>query len=152
MLRQFYKSVVQLEVISTRPIYYTHLSELEEFITSGDGSGLITDIVQNKVISEEEAGQYLLKHKSPPDFFDPIIATIKSDDSLNKTLTVSKHGDSVAFGADFECDIHDEPGDVAFDLVCDIQQQLKPHNLYIDEWSSDNDSIWGVIRGDSSKA
>ena len=53
--------------------------------------------------------------------------------------------DKVFFLARFECYEQDEPHDVAWSLLYDLNELLRPNGLWIIDSGSDNDSLWGEI-------
>jgi len=38
-----------------------------------------------------------------------------------------------------------EPGEVAWDLICDINDSIKSLGIRLDDTDSDNDTLWGYI-------
>lgn len=67
--RDFYKTVITIEVLSEDPLDSNmSLSDLDYFITDGDGSGLIKPWKRKK-INGKQAAKELMKQGSDPSFF-----------------------------------------------------------------------------------
>lgn len=64
--------------------------------------------------------------------------------SVCPDLDLFIEGERVSFSYGFNSG-EDEPGDMAFDLACDIRDRLKAAGLTLSDWDADNDTIWGYI-------
>lgn len=68
--RKFYRSVYQVEVLSEEPLSEDlNLAEIFEEITTGDCSGIVTDLVSNYEIDGVTCAKLLKKQGSCPSFF-----------------------------------------------------------------------------------
>ena len=66
--RAFYRTVVQIEVLSEHPIDFENLRELIYMVTEGDCSGNY-DITEHEIVDGKRMAQLLLGHGSDPSFF-----------------------------------------------------------------------------------
>lgn len=67
--RKFYKTVIQVEVLSEEPLEYDTLEDIHEAITTGDCSGIHT-VADHKEINGAECAELLKMHNSEPAFFN----------------------------------------------------------------------------------
>lgn len=67
--RKFYKTVIQVEVLSEEPYKYESLSDVSFDICEGNCSGTVNSIEENIVLSSKEAAKELKKQGSDPEFF-----------------------------------------------------------------------------------
>ncbi len=81
--RKFYRSVIEIEVLSEEPRVFETLDDLEHEIVYGDCSGLIVDKILNQVIDAKTCARRLLAQGSAPEFFN-------LDEAGNETSLFSK--------------------------------------------------------------
>ena len=67
--RKFYKTIIQLEVLSEYPIEDKTLGDINYEIDEGDCSGLYTTLVQDEICDGKEMAELLIKQGSEPEFF-----------------------------------------------------------------------------------
>lgn len=68
--RKFYRSVIQIEVLSEEPLPDPmSLADIQYEITEGHCSGQLTRVVDNEVKTGPEMAQLLLNQASGPEFF-----------------------------------------------------------------------------------
>jgi len=67
--RKFYRTVVQVEVLSESSIQTAELDALHHMITEGDCSGHLTTVVQEE-LNGKQAADALVKQASDPSFFN----------------------------------------------------------------------------------
>lgn len=87
--RKFYKSIIQVEVISEEPMHFDNLSDVVEEISVGDSSGMYNTVVQNETIDAATVIHRIAAHDTDPGFFslddhgndaDPRVAYDEYDD------------------------------------------------------------------------
>jgi hypothetical protein len=66
--RKFYKTIIQVEVLSEDPFTYNSLSDIDDSISFGDCSGTYITI-KEKRISGKLAAKSLIAQGSDPEFF-----------------------------------------------------------------------------------
>ena len=66
--RKFYKTVIQVEVLSEDPFEWEDLSDVCYAITEGDCSGKVEEIAR-KEINGKECARRLIQQESDPGFF-----------------------------------------------------------------------------------
>lgn len=67
--RIFYKTVINVEILSEDPFEWDDLNDVHYAITNGDCSGLVEESYRT-VLSSQEAAKELIRHSSDPNFFD----------------------------------------------------------------------------------
>jgi hypothetical protein len=67
--RKFYRTVLQLVILSEEPYEETDLTRIAEDITDGPCSGLLTDISRNEVTPAKHMVVFLKEQGSDPEFF-----------------------------------------------------------------------------------
>lgn len=69
--RKFYRSVVQIEILSEEPFDYASVSDIDLAISSCDHccDGLVTDLVVNEEVDGVRMAELLIEHESDPEFF-----------------------------------------------------------------------------------
>ena len=67
--RKFYKTVIQITVLSEEPFEYENLSQVDYAITDGGCSGDYKTVTA-KIINGKEAAKELLRQGSDTDFFE----------------------------------------------------------------------------------
>lgn len=67
--RKFYRSVIQVEVLSEEPVDFDDLTEVDYQITEGDCSGFVTDVVTNEEVDGVRMAKLLEEQGSDPGFF-----------------------------------------------------------------------------------
>ena len=69
MKRKFYKTVLQVEILSETPVNFDNLADVAYAITEGDCCGTVKDILNNKEISAKKCAEQLFAFGSEPGFF-----------------------------------------------------------------------------------
>jgi hypothetical protein len=67
--RKFYRSVIQVEVLSEEPVYFDNLTDVHHAITNGACSGSVNDLIQNEVVDGPRMAALLMEQASDPGFF-----------------------------------------------------------------------------------
>lgn len=67
--RKFYRTVVQIEILSEDPYVYKDLLDVHDDITDGECSGLVTDVVLNEECNGARMAELLTAQSSDPEFF-----------------------------------------------------------------------------------
>jgi len=67
--RKFYRTVIQIEILSEEPYEGDDLENILYDITDGDCSGQISDVVRNEVKNGKEMAGLLIAQGSDPEFF-----------------------------------------------------------------------------------
>jgi len=67
--RKFYKTILQVEILSEEPVQTVDLESIHHQITEGDWSGN-TEIVSQTTLNGKEAAEALLNQASDPKFFN----------------------------------------------------------------------------------
>jgi len=70
-MKKFYKTIIQVEVLSEEPFQWNNLSDVNDAITDGNCSGKVTEI-SSKTLNAEEVREALTEHRTDPDFFDTV--------------------------------------------------------------------------------
>ena len=68
--RKFYRTVVQIEILSDEPYEGDDLDTIHYDITEGDCSGKLGDVVSNEEVDGPTMAKLLLSQDSDPGFFD----------------------------------------------------------------------------------
>lgn len=63
----YYRTVVQIEILSKDPYEYTNLRNLEYDVTQGDCSG-VTKVISSEEVDRESMANLLLSQGSDPSF------------------------------------------------------------------------------------
>jgi len=66
--RKFYRTVIQVEVLSEEPYEFNGLEQLAQDVTSGDCSGKDTTIIDNQSVTAPEMAKMLRAQGSDPGF------------------------------------------------------------------------------------
>lgn len=67
--RKFYKTVIQVKVLSEQPYEYENLSQVASDISDGDCSGEIENTITNEKLNGKQAATVLQEQGSDPEFF-----------------------------------------------------------------------------------
>jgi len=67
--RMFYRTVIQVEVLSEEPFSFDNLNSIHEAITDGDCSGLVTTVIDNENVDGPKMAKLLEEQGSDPSFF-----------------------------------------------------------------------------------
>jgi len=67
--QKFYRTVIQIEILSEEPYKTENILNISHDITEGHYSGSLTDIVRNEEKSGKEMADLLLAQHSDPGFF-----------------------------------------------------------------------------------
>lgn len=67
--RKFYRTVIQVEILSEEPYEGDDLETIKYDITEGHCSGILKDEVRNEVKNGKEMARLLLDQGSDPEFF-----------------------------------------------------------------------------------
>lgn len=67
--RKFYKTVIQVEVLSEEPFEFEDLEEVRYEIKYGECSGKIDTIVSNEELDGPTTAKALIAHASEPEYF-----------------------------------------------------------------------------------
>ena len=67
--RKFYRTVVEIEILSEEPIAFESLGEINHAITEGDCSGSWNPLSSNEVVDGKTIVKLLKKQGSDPGFF-----------------------------------------------------------------------------------
>ena len=65
---KFYRTVIQVEILSEEPYHETALNKIHHDITLGPCSGLI-DVIKAEEITPEKMAECLIRQGSNPEFF-----------------------------------------------------------------------------------
>jgi hypothetical protein len=68
--RKFYRTVIQIEILSEDPYETNDLNTIEYDITEGRCSGNAKDIIRNEVKNGKEMADLLTAQGSAPEFFN----------------------------------------------------------------------------------
>ena len=66
--RKFYKTLIQVEVLSEKPLEWDTLGDVNYAITQGECSGKVTE-VSSETLTGKQAADALIEHGSDPGFF-----------------------------------------------------------------------------------
>lgn len=66
--RIFYKTILQIEILSEEPFHNENLNEIHDAITQGDCSGIVNEI-SHETLTEKETALALTAQGSEPGFF-----------------------------------------------------------------------------------
>lgn len=67
--RKFFRQVIQVEVLSEDvPLEWDNLRDIHDAITTGDSSGIMTE-VENEIVDGPTMAKLLVKQGSDPGFF-----------------------------------------------------------------------------------
>lgn len=67
--RKFYRSVIQIEILSETPFLWNSLEDVKISIERGECSGEIRQIIENQKINAQETAKLLIQQGSDPEFF-----------------------------------------------------------------------------------
>ena len=67
--RKFYRTVIQIEVLSEEPYSSTDLEKINSDITEGHQSGLVTLVVDSEELDSKICAEKLQAQGSDPEFF-----------------------------------------------------------------------------------
>ena len=67
--RKFYRTVIQVEVLSEEPYHCGNLKRIDQDISDGDCSGRLSEVVRNEVVDGPAMAKLLQAQGSDPGFF-----------------------------------------------------------------------------------
>ena len=67
--RKFYRTTIQIEILSEEPYTSVSLEDINYDITDGHCSGELKDVVRNEEKSGKEMAALLMAQRSDPEFF-----------------------------------------------------------------------------------
>lgn len=67
--RKYYRTVIQLEVLSEEPIGYKTMGDLDYEINEGHCSGVYKTITQDEIVSGKKMAELLIEQGSDTEFF-----------------------------------------------------------------------------------
>lgn len=94
--RKFYRTVIEVEVLSEEPFMFDTLEQVHYSITEGHCSGTVTPRITNEEIDGPAMARLLLAQRSDPEFFDLTDEGEDVDDTGLDDLDdtgVPEHGD-----------------------------------------------------------
>ena len=68
-MSKFYRTVVQVEILSEEPYESSNLEQMAEDTDTGDCSGMVTDVVRNEEVDGKKMAELLRAQGSDPGFF-----------------------------------------------------------------------------------